>query len=77
MNYKDILKNKPILKSELKRSDFASKEDKLHIMKLWRIGKKDSFENVLKNFDIKLTRFEKLVLKSKMSDNYNNIKGVK
>ena len=49
-------------------------KDRLHIMKSWRRGKKASFEQVLKNFGIiELTRFEKLVLKSKMNDNYNNI----
>ena len=48
-------------------------KDRLHIMKLWRRGKKASFEQVLKNFDIKLTSFEKLVLKSKMIDNYNKL----
>ena len=47
-------------------------KDRLAIMKSWRKGKKDSFENILKNFDIiKLTMFEKLVLNGKMTDNYN------
>ncbi len=46
-------------------------KDRLAIMKSWRKGKKDSFENVLEGFDFKLTGFEKLVLKGKMTDNYN------
>ena len=73
MMFPDDIKNRPILITEAVmnyKSHFASYEEMLEIMKSWRKGKKDSFENVVKSFDIKLTRFEKLVLKGKMTDNY-------
>ena len=52
------------------KSAYTSRETMLEIMKSWRKGKKDSFDNVMKSFDITLTRFEKLVLKGKMTDIY-------
>jgi len=66
MMFPDDLKNKPRLKTQA-----ITRETMTEIVKSWRKGKKDSFENVMKSFDIiKLTRFEKLVLKGKMTDIY-------
>ena len=73
MMFPDDIMNRTISKTEAimnYKSHFASYEEMLEIMKSWRKGKKDSFENVIKSFDITLTRFEKLVLKGKMTDIY-------
>ena len=70
MMYYNEDKNKAIRENKAIKDCRASFEEVLILMKRERA----SFEEVLKNFGIiELTRFEKLVLKSKMNDNYNKL----